>query len=161
MIINSLDELNEALSAVVPNVLLDLAEQIKDSLKQNLKQNWYDKSTPQNYQRSFDLLNSITCSSVYEDGSNGYKVEVYYDISKIKPTGMPVGLFPRHMNITDNEPSNQYLPLWIEEGETSSIHAYEGIEVVEQTTQEWMSANQYLNIFANELRAYGFECIIV
>jgi hypothetical protein len=69
------------------------------------------------------------------------------------------------MNITDGDSEYQgmsygeLLPIWIEEGQHSSIHSYTGIHMVERTI-DWIKEDRYLKTRMKELlELKGYKCI--
>lgn len=76
------DKLFDYLDEAVDDSLEDLAELFRQTLYKFVNENFYGAYEPQLYQRTWDVLNSISVSKKYkEDGM--LTVDVFFDISKI------------------------------------------------------------------------------
>jgi hypothetical protein len=152
-------DISSLLKYLEANVVINLekiGEEIKSVLRFNLLNDWYKEHTPQYYDRTNMLIDSISVSKAEKVG-NVYQVRIYFDEAKILhvPANKP-GFFPSHMNITNGESEyggmsyGELLPLWLEEGQDSSIHPYVGIHMV-QTTEDWIREDNYLRTRMIEL----------
>ena len=156
--ITDLDQLDSALAPYIVDAISILGEDTKETLIQLVREKWYGRIPSEWYQRSMDVLSSISCSTVNRLG-NEYIVEVYFDPDKIQPhEAASSNMFPSHSNITDGSSSfggdsyGDLVPYWLNNGENSSIHSYDGEDVIEDTRQWLIEANNYLNEFASILR---------
>jgi len=158
---------NSLVKYIESNIVISLekiGEEIKSVLRHELLTTWYQTYTPQYYERTNMLIDSITVSKA-KKVLGGYEVEIYFDESKILPMPSDKGMFPAHMNITDG--ANMYggmsygelLPLWIEKGQRSKIHSYTGVHMVERTVN-WVKEDNYLKTRMIEiLQNKGFLCV--
>lgn len=166
--ITSLSQLESQLQSYIPEALIILGEDTKSTLIERIKSLWYGNSQSDYYERSMSVLNSITLSPVKKEGSQ-WEISVYCDPDKIPP--IPVNsslLFPSHMNITDSSSCfngqnyGMFLPLWLEEGESSSIHSREAEPAFGETIDWLVNGNNYLNEFASIIEERtGFKTVVV
>lgn len=157
--VRNLSELEVILHKQIIEILNKVGNEVKGVLKNELKKRWYNNFEPQQYERTFQLLNSISLSPL-KVTSNIYEVKVYYDTSKIVPMdGTAENPWSRHQSIVTGAPSNEMLPEWIENGQHSSIFSFIGVHPVEGT-YEWLKDDNYiLNRFKELLRDRGFKVI--
>lgn len=59
---------------------------------------------------------------------------------------------------TGEKDVSEAIPLWIEEGQTSSVHSYEGIHMMENMSKENLKIMQLLYLY---LKNKGFDCVLV
>lgn len=164
-IANNFPELMKMIELQVISNLSKIGEEVKSYLRTTLLNDWYHSYMPTHYERTNMLIDSLTVSPVKKLG-NTFQVEIYFDENKIVPVPTStVGMFPAHMNITDGSSDysgmsyGELLPLWIEEGQHSSIHSYTGIHMVERTV-DWIKEDNYLKVRMKELlEAKGYKCI--
>jgi hypothetical protein len=158
--VSSLSELNKIIELAIIQNIQKIGEEIKGVLRHFVQENWYNRSyEPQQYERTFQLIDSLTVSPVKING-NEYSVQIYYDTDKILPMdGTSDKPWTRHKSIVTQTPSGVYLPLWIEEGQDSSIFSFEGVHPV-QDTIDWVEEDKYLlNRMKELLEKKGFKCI--
>lgn len=126
-------------------------------LRKLLEERLYDFYDPKMYERTYELLNSITHSEVIPVGNGTYYVEIYYDTDKIRS-------YPREANgwtykwgqhtSFSGEDVSDWIPLWIEKGTTSKQYSYNGTKSMEDT-KEWIK-REYLRLFKIALKQkYG------
>ncbi len=160
--------ISEALAYLETNVVFSLeqiGEEIKGVLRQHLMVDWYSAFTPTRYERTYQLIDSLSVKKAVKVGK-GYQVEIFFDPDKITPIpASQPGYFPAHMNITNGASSyngmsyGELLPYWVEEGQHSSIRPYEGVHMV-QNTKDWVCEDHYLkNRMIELLEMKGFQCI--
>jgi hypothetical protein len=162
----SIKTLFKYIEPIIQYNLEKIAGEIKDVLKNTVQIDWYNSHTPKNYERTNQLIDSISVTKA-EKINGGYRVEIYFDESKILPQpSTKEGYFPAHMNITDGEnyfdgkSYGELLPQWIEYGQNSSIHSYEGVRPVGQT-RDWVEEDKYIkNRLAELLENKGYSVII-
>lgn len=165
--IPTFNNIKDLIKYVESNVVVSLEQigkEIKSVLRHELLTTWYETYTPQYYERTNMLIESISVSKAKKVG-NSYEVKIFFDETKILPVESDKGMFPAHMNITDG--SNIYngmsygelLPLWVEKGQHSSIHSYTGVKMTERTV-DWIKEDNYLKVRMLEiLKDKGFICI--
>lgn len=71
--ITTVKEVEKMLRKNIEGVLKDIGEDTCEKLRVYTKQYWYDRYTPEDYERTYSLLNSIS----YE--IDGMHVHIYYD----------------------------------------------------------------------------------
>lgn len=160
--------LKEEIASLMPNILQKYGEQVKNELRQAVKDTWYATGDTMYYQKTMDVLNSIEVKPVQSIGSNNWQVEIYFNPEQIHSVDNSGGFFPSHMNITDgldNWNGISYSELiinWLENGEGSSIYSRNAEPVVQNEIDSLLSGNRYLNEFASLLSAAtGCQCVVV
>jgi hypothetical protein len=156
----NMDDLLKYLESNIPIDLEKIGEEIKGVLRFNVQQLWYNRPfTPTHYTRTFELIDSITCSKAKKVGNGEYQVQIYFDTDKINPYPSENGEWSKHESITTGTNIAPYLPLWIEEGQNSPLFSYDGVHPVE-TTIDWVIEDQYLkNRMIELLEKRGFKCM--
>jgi hypothetical protein len=165
----SFDSISELMKHLETCVLLDtqkIGNEIKNVLRNNVRVLWYERNgmnwTPQDYERSWQLIDSITCTQVVKKG-NTYNVTIFFDTDKIIPMyGTDDNPWTRHMSIVDYSDVSEAIPLWMEEGNNnSSIYSYEGTYPVRET-KEWIKDDDYIRERLKELlEKQGYEVRII
>ncbi len=164
--INNWSQLQKALMQYIPETLEIVAEDVRTTLLQYAKDYWYGREHPA-YDRTNELINSITVSPVTHNG-NTWTVKIYFDENKIQPSpSSDPDKFPSHMNVTDGvniyggASYGYWVPFWENYGESSSIHSYEGINIIEMTENWMQDGRNMLNEFASILsEKTGCKCIV-
>jgi len=140
------DVLESSLLSLTKDGLMFVGEKIKKILQNYLKKNWYNVSSPMFYQRTFEVLNSITVKEVAQVG-NEVEVEIFFDETKIISKESTFQLyghmkrFNHHMSINHDTGYNGAdigiaLVYWMNYGQNSSLHAYSGASFLEDTLNE-------------------------
>lgn len=81
--IRNSSELSKALKqTVLKQATEKIGEDVKYLIKAYIVDTFYGQYKPKEYERTFQLLNSVTTTNVRET-SNGYEIEVYLDINGI------------------------------------------------------------------------------
>jgi hypothetical protein len=160
---NNVKDLLRFIETQLPINLEKICNEIKGVLKNELLNHWYNTYMPSSYHRTYQLIESITVSKAIKVG-NVWQANIYFDEDKIEPIESNFGLFPSHMNITDGASEyggktyGELLPMWIEEGQHSSIWSSTGIHMVERTV-DWAREDNYVkNRMMELLRNKGFVC---
>lgn len=137
-----------------------IGEEIKSVLRHNVKTLWYDRPfTPTHYSRTFELIDSITCSKAKQIGNGAYQVQIYFDTDKINPYPASDGEWSKHESITTGTNVNVYIPIWANEGQDSPLFSYEGVHFVEATI-DWEKEDKYLmNRMKELLEKQGWKCL--
>lgn len=159
--VNSWSELEKILHKQIIEILNKIGTEIKGVLRDELNKSWYQSHEPSSYERSFQLLESISLSPLTVTG-NEYSVQIYYDTSKIIPMdGTMNKPWTRHKSIVDDRSSAEALPYYIESGNGNSpIYQFEGVSPVENVL-EWQEEDKYvLHRFKELLEDKGYKCVI-
>lgn len=125
--------------------------------KKLLKERLYDAYDPKMYDRTFELIDSISHSEVIKV-NNTYYVEIFYDADKIRAyprekDGLYTHKWGRHTDF-DSEDVSYWIPLWIEEGTQNEYYSHKGTRSMEDT-REWIS-KEYNRLFRLALQQkYG------
>ncbi len=141
------DVLESNLSSLVGDGLVFVGEKVKKILQNYLKRNWYQRSKPMFYQRTFEVLNSITVSKVNKKSQNEAEVEIYFDEKKISSRESTFQLyghmkrFHHHMSINhadtyDGTDIGIAIVYWMNYGQSSKLHSYSGANFIDDTINE-------------------------
>lgn len=138
-----------------------IGEEIKGMLRSEVDALWYRRAfTPQQYERTYQLLESISLSPVKK--TNGeYWCKIYYDTDKIIPMdGTETMPWTRHKSIVDGESSAEAIPAFIEYGNGDSpIYQYDGVHPVQNVRERLHEDNHLLTRFKELFELKGIRCI--
>jgi hypothetical protein len=162
--VKTIQDLNFVLTKdIVKPILEEIAKDVANLLTRYVEKHWYIKrmSILQGYyDRTYEFLDSITTTEVIQKG-NKLSITIYFDYNKMSQTLGGYGMFGSRTNITNNATSYQgkslseWLVLWIEEGQDSSIYSMEGIHMFENMSK--YLDKKILGIFKNKLTKYGVK----
>lgn len=151
-------QLERYLEKMVKDGLEYCAWMAENMLKKLLKERLYDAYDPKMYDRTFELLNSISHSEIIKLNNGTYFIEIYYDTDKIRSYPRERGDFGqyvawgRHTSFKDEDVS-EWIPLWIEEGTKNKYYSHKGTHSVEDT-KKWIT-KEYNRLFRIALKKYG------
>lgn len=149
---NNFKQLEVYLEKQVKIALDECAEQTLEKLKFHVENRLYDAWTPKQYERTMELLNCISKTSVAKVYGS-YVCKIFYDTIKIHPY-IRDGVWNSHSDIY-GENTSEYIPLWIEYGVDGSLYDREGIYAIEDTF-EWIS-REYNRMFKDSLKYKGIS----
>lgn len=138
-----------------------IAKEISGVLRKYVQDNWYNDYTPAHYERTMDILNSITVSKAKKT-MLGYDVEIYFDESKIRM--IEYSGFNAHMSV-DGEGIYQGMSIpewvvyWMNYGQNSPLWSYQGAFFLEDTIQWTQDDNYHINRMAELLEGQGFNVL--
>ena len=129
--------LEKYLQRELQNNLNEIIKEIKEDVKEYIMENLYNAYDPNQYERSFEFLESV---SVYKarQTESGISAIVYFDTDKINAVGMS-GRFNQHMSV-DGKDVSDYIPQWLEEGtqaRRNNIFPRDGIYSMENVKKDW------------------------
>lgn len=134
--INNEKQLRLLLEKTEKEIADRIAKDTKAKLRENTRLKWYDTYSPESYDRTYNLLNSITI----EDGvSNGGEVKtVGFDTQYIIPSYNEEG-FNAHASMNDTPFDDEGFIDVIENGANGglSVRQDEGAHMIE-ATEEWL-----------------------
>ena len=165
------DQLTNHLNKELLKTLPKIAGRISRTLKKYVSDNWYKSSKPQMYERTMDVLNSITVGEVAQEGGN-YTIEIFFDTDKIvrKTSTFEVpGNLPRfhhHMDIRGNTTYGgasiaEWVVSWMNYGQGSSLHSYGGSEFLEDTMKFTEQDRTDAKVLKQALKGNGIEVEII
>lgn len=139
-----------------------IGKEIADVLKHYVNENWYKDHQPEYYDRTMDILNSISVTKA-KPIKNGYEVKIYFDESKIRMIEYD-GLFNAHMSINGDASYSswsipQWVVYWMNYGQNSPIYSYDGVNFLEDTIEWTQDDNYHINRMKELLEVKGFKCI--
>lgn len=88
--------------------------EVEKIIKKYIMEKLYNSYQPFQYGRTYDFINSLKVDKVKFDG-NEHHVKIYYDTSRIIPNYTKGMFYNPHTDYKGN-PTNELIPLWIEEG---------------------------------------------
>lgn len=125
--------LNSTIKPRIKYSLQQSAEDVEQMVRDYLMETLYSTS-PSEYERTYELVNSVTHTNVEQVGDVFY-VKIYYDTDKIKPHILE-HKWNQHATFWGVDMS-EYLPLWIEKGtEGNPYYQHEDYRVIE-TVAGW------------------------
>lgn len=151
------NQLKRYMDKVIREGLEYCAWRAERMLRKLLEERLYDFYDPKMYERTYELLNSITHSEVIPVGNGVYYVEIYYDTDKIrsyprKSNGLTYK-WGQHTSFSGEDVSD-WIPLWIEKGTINEKYSHEGTHSMEDT-KKWIS-KEYNRLFRLALKIkYG------
>lgn len=152
------EQLRRYLEKMVKDGLEYCAWRAESMLIKLLEERQYDAYDPKMYDRTFELLNSISHSEVIKV-NNLYYVEIYYDTDKIRSYPRQEGAFGQYVKWgqhTDfgNEDVSEFIPKWIEKGTPNNpYYKHKGTHSMEDT-RDWLK-HEYNRLFRIALKKYG------
>jgi len=171
--VKKFDNWNDLFKHLEQTVELNLptvAQKIANILKMYVRENWYDKYEPLYYERTMDVLNSITVDKIKKNG-NILEVEIYFDKNKIEQKEstfpLPEGYirFHHHMSIDGsttygNMSIAEWVVYWMNYGQHSPLYSYDGVHFIEKTI-EWTERDKYhIKKLKELLEQNGFRCTL-
>jgi len=147
----------------IPSILQRIGKDVAGVLRFYVQQNWYNymdsKKSIGGYERTMQVLESITCSKV-EKIKNGYKVNIFFDIDKIIPQKQS-GLFNAHMSVDGSDMWRghsvpELLIYWLNHGQNSPIYSFPGVGFWEDTIEFMEDDKYHINMMKEELKSKGF-----
>lgn len=150
---NRVKDLKNSLENILYEALWDIGNQVRDELKNNLMNEWYNRPEYKDegrYQRTYQLYDSITAKLTQQKNGKS-KVEVFYDLDKIEAM-QTSGFFNAHMSLDYSDsyagkPIAYWLVLWIENGVQPRYDGtYIGNQPIQgkhilQMTAKWLENN--------------------
>jgi hypothetical protein len=159
MTITNWPQLKQYIENILKQCLEEIVLETGKELQKHVQTEWYEAHSPQFYDRTYQLLNSITNSKVEQKG-NKFEVTIGFDHSMIVPNFLANGGFNEHMGF-DGIPFVEGLIETIEEGNLSPYspsYARNGIHMVEKTAY-WLATN-LLRISKDVFRKNGINLLI-
>ena len=150
----SVSEVKKYMNNKIIKILNEIAQGVKEELYDKVKERLYDAWTPKQYERTEELLDSISKTEVYQE-KGFYCVKIFYDTDKIFPHTVE-GKWGQHESFY-KEDISEHLPLWIEEGTKDNPFPRKGINAMSDE-KKWIEEN-YNKIFRNKLKQYGINSI--
>lgn len=146
---SNLNQLNRYMDQLVKKSLEYCAWRTENVLKQLLEERLYDFYDPKMYDRTYELLKSISHSDVIKSSNGSYFVEIYYDIDKIRSypriqNKMLTHKWGQHTDFYDDDVS-MWIPKWIEFGTDNKYFSHKGTNSMEDT-KKWIS-KEYNRLF--------------
>jgi hypothetical protein len=158
----SIKELNKYIEKkYIEEFIKKIGKEVYEILYHEVQTEWYQRNgviwTPSDYERSMQLLQSVTCSPVFKNGSE-YSVKIYYDTDKIQPMyGTDDKPWTRHMSVVDYSDVSEAIPYYIEYGNNSSIYEYQGVHPVKNVLEQLDEDKHLLTRFKELFELKGIK----
>jgi len=159
-------EFDKLYNQIMEKAMPTIAQKISETLKNYVKTNWYMSHTPQFYERTYDVLNSITVGKLTKKGKNQWDILIYFDKDKITSDfsnfEIPDGFIRlnHHMSIDDQTTYDgstigEWVVYWMNYGQNSSIHGYVGTHFLEDTTKFTRTDKTHIKAMNNLFESMG------
>ena len=116
----------------------ELSKVVFTELKKFVKQNVYSAYNPSQYDRTYQLLNSVTIGELESSGKS-IVCSVYFDPNKIKPA-FADNFWNQHRSVFDydtdkkhNAPINEMIPYYMNYGTDSPVYSHDETLFLEET----------------------------
>lgn len=128
-----------------------MAEMTAERLYDYTVTDFYGQRSPTHYDRTFELLDSITISA-----QGGLSQEVFFDTKKIHGHFPAKRMWAQHRSMpTTSAPSmnmSEAIPYWAEEGNEGGIYEYDAGHMMQSTLDD---INDIFDSLSSELRDKG------
>lgn len=159
-------QFNQVYNKIMENSLPMIANKISETLKYYLKTNWYMGHQPQYYQRTYEVLNSITIGKVNKKGKNQWDILIYFDSNKINSElsdfAIPDGFIRLNHHMSVNGETmyggasiGSWVVYWMNYGQNSKIYGYVGTHFLEDTVKFTRRDKTHIKAMDNLLRSMG------
>lgn len=149
----NLDQLNKHINKLLKKAMDDVGLEVTKELGDYVFKNWYlAKGTPNDYNRTFNFINSVTFQTMVANGK--VFTEVFFNPDLIKPMYDEYSSWNQHMSLSQKDVSESVVG-WIEYGQNSHLHSYEGIHMVENV-REWCKKN-YRRLLIDSMKKQGIK----
>lgn len=125
---------------VLPTAMEEVGEKIEDKLKTRITKDVYNSYTPEQYDRTYELRDSITSTEPVDISGTIY-VEVKHDDSLIH--AVPPN---HHMSIVNNSDVSSFIGQWINYGDVPNIF--------NDRNYVWMNPRPYMDNTKEEIRKF-------
>lgn len=147
-------QMMNGLGAYLQKTLNDIADVVLEQLKTNIEGSIYSWTTKR-YNRTGDVLRSISRTKVSKDNKNQYSVIIYFDVNKIQPEIRDGNTWNAHADFWGNEVSGGDLLNWLDRGTENRFYSHEGYEFMEEIFV-WLDIE--LNyLFKEHIKKYGLK----
>lgn len=156
--------LEQALRQSTKYSMLYVGDTVKRVLIDSVKRMWYSRPfTPMFYERTMDVLNSITVENVSVN-KNQFNARIYFDTDLIRQNPTPPGQWNQHMSVDgdteyEGRRISSWLISWMEEGQNSPLYSYEGTGHI-AATQDYAEAES-VYLIEESLAKLGINCIVI
>ena len=153
--------LEQALRQNTKYAMLYVGDTVKRVLIDSINRMWYSQSNPAFYERTMDIVNSITVENVSVN-KNQYNARIYFDEDKINMTYVE-GNWNQHMSL-NGDTSYEGISLalwtvsWLEFGQNSPVYSYEGGGHITATRE--YAEGEAVFLIEEALQKVGIRCIV-
>jgi hypothetical protein len=154
---NNLRDLNNYLrQQTLEAIKKDAAEVIKDILYRYTDELLYDEQDPKYYNRTYDLINSITVGEVIKSGTDEHTVSIFFDDSKIIPRIDDTSKWNQHMSSDGTETDeSSNIAFWMNYYHRG-LYYQPPLLFLEAALNEINSKQPHLTILKRRLKEKGF-----
>ena len=150
------DYFNYANNKLIKPILSEIADKTLIELKNTVQEKLYDSYTPKLYERTYELLDSISKTKVYqEDGF--YKVKIFYDTDKIFPHIRSAKEGYNAHALWDGTDISDSIPFMVEyEYPYGEYKTENGIHAIDDV-KDWIN-REFNKLFIKKLKEKGIKC---
>jgi len=164
--------MNEVINSIVPIVIREIKEigqRTKLALQAEIKSKFYgrpgyhpNQTETDWYTRTFELLNCID-TEFKMIGKNQFQVRIFYntDLMNTSPSYIKNGKnqWSSHQSITTGTDVRLMFPLWLEFGQDSPLHSWEGMNIVGDLFDRWEDDKVVMQHFRDAFRKEGYTVV--
>jgi hypothetical protein len=131
---------------------------VKEILREYADTLLYQAQEPEDYERTRDLINSITVSKVNNIGNGKFKIYVFFDPSKIIPRETEGNHWNQHMS-TDgyNTDESANIPFYMEYGH-GGLYIQEPLKFTEYAYKYLNENGDHIRELQRKLNSIGISC---
>jgi hypothetical protein len=160
----SLDKLMKYLENDIIYSLGIVAEDIKKIIRDYVEKEVYQKYEPYEYNRTYELLNSLDISEIKKTG-NIYSFSVFFNPEKINMYNTD-DKWSQHKSVFGYESwhgmqLNELIPWFIENGTENSLWDRDGIYSIEYVRERLEKTDEHLKKIKQILKSKGYAVEIV
>lgn len=143
-------QIRAILISTASKILEAIAKEVESLLRENTQTLWYDSHEHEFYNRTMEFLNSITSSKVETEGEF-LKIRIFFDAEKMNSLVLnDKSVFNSRANVSkkwgeqtkwEGIPLAELLVEFIEEGQKSKIHPYDGVHMIAKTRDDIQREN--------------------
>lgn len=128
---------------VLKPIIKKLAQKIGQRLQHYINDNWYNEPESDFYDRTYNFLTSVMDMEITMRGMD-FAMEIYIDYGRMWQSPPSDGKFGARTSLNreteyGGKSISYWLIQWIEEGQKSPVHAFKGIGMFENVSQELRS----------------------
>ena len=149
----NLNQINNHVNKILKTSMDEVGKQVAKELGDYVFKNWYQaRGTPKDYNRTFQLLESVSFQAMVSQGK--VSTEVFFDPDLIDSMYDEYSSWNQHMSLSQEDMTENIVG-WIEKGQNSSLYSYKGIHMVENV-RNWAKTN-YRKILIKEMKKNGIN----
>lgn len=140
----------------------NVSKKVYNIMRIYIDEKLYRTQSPENYQRTYELLNSLTISKIIKKGNNIYEVEVFFDTSKIHPYKSMIG-WNKHMGTvgkSNGKDVSRYIPGYMEYGHRG-LYYQRPLNFNKEAYDYLVASSEHIAEFKRMLQVYGITLVVL